>query len=143
MKTWDRVVEGGGEPSELRAVPLVVNDALKLDKARPSVEEVRPTGRLALHIVPSSLLGALWLQFALAIGGEKKYRECATCGMWLELSRAAFRTSRHYCSEGCRSRAYRGRMEAARKLALAGKTAKEIAEKLGSDVKTVRGWLKG
>jgi hypothetical protein len=40
---------------------------------------------LALHIVPESLVGCLWLQFCQAIEGDKKYRQCENCRTWFEI----------------------------------------------------------
>jgi DNA-binding NarL/FixJ family response regulator len=60
----------------------------------------------------------------------------------MELSPEIARTSRLFCSESCRARAYRERKEKAVQLAAEGKTPKEIAAELDSDVKTVKGWIK-
>lgn len=69
-----------------------------------------PDRPLALRIVSDSLLGALWLQFALAVDGDREYRSCETCGQFFELNPATARTNRRYCSDACRSKAYRIRM---------------------------------
>lgn len=75
--------------------------------------EMRPTKDrpLALQIVAGTQLGALWLQFAQAVDGDRDYRSCATCGQWFELDPAIARTNRRYCSDACRSKAYRTRKE--------------------------------
>lgn len=65
--------------------------------------------RLGIYLVPDSLIGALWLQFARAIDGEKQYRRCLACGAWFELSPDTARTNRRYCNDACRSKAYRAR----------------------------------
>lgn len=67
-----------------------------------------------LHLVPKSLLGALWVQFALAINGDKEYRECGHCSTWFELSPGTARTSRFYCSDACKMKAYRERKNSSR-----------------------------
>ncbi len=66
---------------------------------------------LALKIIAPTLLGALWLQFMLAVDGQKQYRACATCGQFFELDPAVARTNRRYCSDACKSRAYRARRD--------------------------------
>jgi hypothetical protein len=68
--------------------------------------------RLRIHVVPTNLLGCLWLQFARAIDGNKHYRRCRECGRWFEISLDAYRTSKEFCSNACRSKAYRGRKKA-------------------------------
>ncbi len=64
---------------------------------------------LGWHVVPDSLLGALWLQLAQAISGKKEYRRCLSCDRWYELEPATARQSKLYCSDACRMRAYRRR----------------------------------
>lgn len=97
---------------------------------------------LGLHVFPQSLIGALWLQFARAITGRKAYRRCEECGTWFEVSPEAARTNRIYCSNACRTKAYRRRKVQAQQMYAAGKAVREIAEALGSDEATVAGWIK-
>ena len=47
-----------------------------------------------------------------------------------------------FCQGACRSRAYRARQSEARKLHAAGTTFAEIAKRLNSDAKTVKGWVR-
>lgn len=93
--------------------------------------------------VPENLLGAIWLQFEHAVTGNREERECLGCGDWFEVSRDTARSDKHYCGNSCRSKAYRERRAQARKLWAGGKgmSAKEIAERLEVDEKTVRGWV--
>jgi hypothetical protein len=64
-----------------------------------------------LVLTPKNLLGALWLQFAQAVSGNKVFRECDECSTWFEVSKAAFRINRMYCSGACKAKAYRRRRE--------------------------------
>jgi hypothetical protein len=64
---------------------------------------------LTLQLVADTLIQALWLQFELAVDGNRDYRSCATCGQFYELDPSVARTNRMYCSDACRSRAYRAR----------------------------------
>src|SRR5439155_1576678 len=41
---------------------------------------------LALHVIPVSLLGAMWLQIARAISGQKRYKACPVCSTPIEIS---------------------------------------------------------
>ena len=48
------------------------------------IEIAGERARTELKLVPGSLLGGLWLQFARAIEGNRVYRECRECGRWFE-----------------------------------------------------------
>ncbi len=98
-------------------------------------------GGLILQFMPTNLLGAIWLQFAQAISGSKKHRACAACGQRFEVSPDKFRKSKFYCGDACRARMYRSRKDQAQQLAAEGKTPKEIAATLDSDVKTINKWI--
>jgi hypothetical protein len=84
-----------------------------------------------------NLLGALWLQFYLAIAENKAYRPCVECGKVFESTRGVSRDDRVLCGHRCRIRAYRRRQEEARQLHAQGKTVKQIVKAL--DVRRIRG----
>jgi hypothetical protein len=65
---------------------------------------------LRLYVTPRSLLGVLWLQFARAIDGARRYLTCAQCGGWMEVSPDVRRSDARYCSGTCRTRAHRMRL---------------------------------
>lgn len=92
-------------------VQQIVNARLKAH-ASPSLLYTPEQDRLRLHIEPKNLLGCLWLQFARAIDGNRRYERCRECGRWLEISLDAYRTSRKFCSNACRSKNYRDRNKA-------------------------------
>jgi hypothetical protein len=100
-------------------------------------------GKQVLQFMPSNLLGAMWLQFAQAIAGNKQQRACKECGRWFEISSEDDgRTARKlFCSDPCKSRDYRGRKDKARQLKAEGKAVKEIAEEIDTEVATVKKWL--
>lgn len=102
----------------------------------------RPSRQPPLHVVPFTLHGAMWLQLAQAATGDKEFRQCAQCRKWFELEPDVNRTSRVYCSDKCRSQAYRARKATARELWATGKTVAEIVKALDSDAKAVRGWVR-
>lgn len=85
-----------------------INQALK-GKVSPGM--LWDEGRLGLYQVPSSLLGAMWLQFAQAIDTGPEFRKCAQCRTWFAVSLDASRKSRRYCSDACRAKAYRNRKQ--------------------------------
>ncbi|MDA8204257.1 MAG: hypothetical protein M0Z49_16175 [Chloroflexi bacterium] len=72
-------------------------------------------GSFAFRVQPETLLDAMWLQLALAIDGNREYRQCRQCRRWYELDPSIARTNRRYCTGACRSayyRAHRGASEA-------------------------------
>jgi len=62
-----------------------------------------------VRLSPINLIGALWLQFALAVDGNVGYAHCQSCGSWFPIASGAGRTDKRYCSDACRMRAYRQR----------------------------------
>ena len=99
---------------------------------------------LSLVTMPRSLLGAIWLQLASAVTQpQKSFGRCRICGTPFEISRVpgGSRTDRQFCSKKCRFRAYRDRQAEAVRLNKEGVTLREIAKRLDSDTKTVRGWI--
>jgi hypothetical protein len=137
---WELVRSGEGGQEEVESLRETLNRHLLHHVSVHMVQDIRHGG-LSLRKWPVSLLGALWLQLAEAVSGNKEFRSCPTCGKWFELSPDVARTNRLFCSDKCRTRAYRGRKEQAQKLAKKGKSIKEIAKELDSDVKTVKGWI--
>ncbi len=121
-------------------IQRVMNEQIKGRVSPRLLWEVDRT-RLGLYIHPASLLGALWLQFASAVDGQKEYRQCQECKTWFELSPEVARTNRHYCSNACRSRAYRQRQENALELDRKHTSIEEIAKILGTNARTVTHWI--
>lgn len=68
--------------------------------------------RLELRVVPTSLIGCMWLQFASELEGAE-YKRCPRCGRWFEIgeppspnSKRRIRASRRdkkFCSDTCRA----------------------------------------
>lgn len=129
-----------GQPA-LYYVQQVVNTALE-GQVSPRLLWNEERTALGLYIFPHSLIGALWLQFARAISGNKSYHRCEYCGKWFEVSLEASRPTRVYCSDACRFKAYRKRQEDAYQLHQQGVPLKEIAKRLGTDTTTAKGWIK-
>ena len=120
------------ELAEETVVPKVVMDK---DRARLAF-------RFDTHTL-QTLKGALWLQLAEAVTGDKTYRRCPTCSKWIEFSSEGARADRLFCSNACRNAAYRVRQDKARQLRARGKSFKAIAKELGSDAATVKRWITG
>jgi hypothetical protein len=71
----------------------------------------RERTRLTNFVVPESLLGAMWLQFSLAIERGSRFRRCQECGTWFELAPQTARSDKLFCSAACRLKAFRKRQE--------------------------------
>lgn len=96
----------------LTPVKFYLQDVINAHQAgRVSPQMFWSPGENALRerVVPHNLLGALWLQLALAIDGERQYRRCLQCGQWFEVERS----DRRFCSNTCRWRTFRDRKESA------------------------------
>jgi hypothetical protein len=98
--------------------------------------------RMELRLVPDTLVGALWLQFAAAVAADKGFRRCGQCDAWFALAPAGGRSTKQFCSGACRTRAHRARQETAGELHRQGKSLREIAEQVETDLSTVRKWVK-
>jgi len=72
----------------------------------PDTDTVVP---FTMQHMPKHLYGALWLQFALSLGGEGWDRHCAQCGRWFRVPAKARRQNTVYCSTACRVKAARQR----------------------------------
>jgi hypothetical protein len=96
-----------------------------------------------LRHLPYSLIGALWLQAVRAVAEKTAFRECRVCRKPIEISRSGgARADAVFCSDKCKTRAYRQRVATARRIKRAGKlTEREIAIRLHTDRATLRGWL--
>jgi hypothetical protein len=82
------------------------------ESAKPCMAWDQATHHSSLCVRVETLLSALWVQFALAVTGQKTYRQCQdkACRIWFEVSPAKGRADKKYCSHTCRTRAYRERM---------------------------------
>jgi len=101
---------------------------------------------LHLSLQPQSLLGALWQQFAASLDGSKTFPKCAECGAPFEISHArktGKRTDARFCNVPCRVNHSRGRQKQARRMHDAGRSEREIARELKTQLHVVKGWLGG
>ena len=78
----------------------------------PKLHWERNRSRLGIYLTPQDLLAAMWLQMALAVDGDKNYRQCPECQNWFEVSPSTARSDKVFCSTACRVRAYRRRKDA-------------------------------
>jgi len=124
------------------AIQTQINLRLKNYVSKPKLLWDSQVRRLTVRIIPENLISAIWLQIALAVEGNKDYRQCSQCQRWFEVGGDHVREDAKYCQQSCRSKAYRERQKKARELAKSGMKPREIAEQLDSDIKAVKGWIK-
>ena len=136
----ERFVPGDLVQPALFFVQRLVNQHLRTRISPRLLWDERDT-RLRLHLVPDGLVGALWLQFARAIENDSEFRRCAECDLWFELAPGTARSDKLYCSNACRTKAYRRRRAEAVRLHAEGLPIGEIAEQVQADVESVRGWV--
>jgi hypothetical protein len=67
---------------------------------------------MSLHIVPDTLLAAMWLQCARVLTENPTFKACENCGKWFELAPNARRKNSMYCSARCKLAAHRARIPA-------------------------------
>ncbi len=141
---WGTLGVSGVKASPLDAARRFVVEAINARLVALGVDaKLSPAEATRLTFCPRNLLGAIWLQFAMAVSESKEYRFCDVCGRAFELDPDVNRISRFYCDNACRVKAYRVRKSEAKKLHKRGKTPKQIADQIGSDIDTVKTWLKG
>ena len=85
--------------------------------------------------------GALWLQFAESIGSDKQYRQCETVRNTWSCRQNVNRADQRYCSDACRARHSAVGKNSHNRCGI-GKTLREIAKATGSDMQTIKQWLK-
>ncbi len=108
----------------------------------PRLDDGPSPDTLFLELVPTSLIGAMWLQFAYWTQGGRSFPECKQCGKRFAVALDAKRVVADYCSDTCRFKAYRIRKKKTLELKAKGKKNAEIASILGSDPKTVGKWIR-
>jgi hypothetical protein len=95
-----------GKPIEIARHYLrtKINSKLLEHPSTPQLLYDQSRGGLALYFVPTSLIAAMWLQFASAVDGDRQYRTCKTCGKWFEIGGSTGRRrDAETCSDSCRA----------------------------------------
>lgn len=70
-------------------------------------------GRPSMQIEPSTLIDALWVQFAATVSVGQVVRSCNSCGKWFPTGPGARRSKSRFCDDQCRSNYHnRRRMKA-------------------------------
>ncbi len=109
----------------------------------PRLDDGPSSDALFLELVPTSLISAMWLQFAYWTQGGRSFPKCKQCGKRFAVALDAKRVVADYCSDACRFKAYRIRKKKALELKAEGKKNDEIASILGlKSTKTVGKWIR-
>ena len=87
------------------------------------------------------LANVVWVQWLVAVTENQEFRDCEQCGKPMALGLETSRTDRKFCSNLCQMKAYRGRIEAARRMRHGGATLRSIARELETEIDTVKGWV--
>jgi hypothetical protein len=99
-------------------------------------------GTTSLDTVAVSLLDVMKLQIVASIIERKKYRTCEHCSKPFEVTPQVNRSDRLFCTDNCRVKAYYRRKKQAVDLRRKGEHLRDIVKKTGSDLETVKGWVK-
>lgn len=137
VNTWEEARRGDA------AAAANLRDGLARSQLTSGVATYHSSNRnpFELRFQVQDLLHAMWFQFALAVDEGTKYRRCEVCNKPFEVSPEANRSDRRTCSNACRFKAYRNRIKKAREMRADGRTLRKIAKELGSDMKTIKGWV--
>lgn len=85
----------------------IINDQLSKNVSPALLWNSNRT-KLALYHLPKDLRSAVWLQFARALEGDRKFNQCEECRNWFEIeSPDGGRSDKKYCGSACRARAWR------------------------------------
>ena len=140
----DAGVEDGDSEGAAHALLLAQTRCL-MEETGPYLPALHPDGhgKCQVSIRPVNLIGAIVMQFALAVVGNKEYRQCRLerCGRWFELRRSLQGPVREFCSDTCRAKDYQERRAQARLLHAQGMPLAAIAGKLNTDVDKVQFWV--
>jgi hypothetical protein len=112
----------------------VINEMLENRLVAQVVEVPESQGRMEVRLVPKSLLGALWLQFAEHFMNNRAVSRCLICGEWFLLSG---HKDKVYCADRCNVRATRMRAKA-RQLREEGKTLRQAAKELNTTFEVLK-----
>ncbi len=89
-----------------------VNAKLSEHRIHVAIFWDRDYEKLGLTMVPRTLIGFLWLQFARAIQGDLRFRQCEDCRKWFECGGSSSRADKRFCSGTCKARSHRAKRAA-------------------------------
>ena len=141
-KISDRDLARNAKRHVCLAISEQLRDAPDLTEVKLELRYSDEAGSGAFRVASLELQTALWLQFATAVTENKQFRSCPQCGTPFEVTPELNRTSRVFCKETCKLKAFRLRKREALRLHQKERTLKQIADVLETEVSKVRGWIK-
>jgi hypothetical protein len=134
--------QGAMLATEIR-IQAVINEHLR-GSISPVLAACPPSGRPGIRFTSKSLLAGLWFQFLRSLTGKLSFRECPQCREWFAIrSDKANRLNRKFCSNKCRTAAYKARRQEAVWRVSEGEAPAAVAKALDMDAAVVRRWVKG
>jgi hypothetical protein len=117
---WTWVMQSDDEAEQLRRAArawaqTVINEAMSSGgNTKQSLTSVRillnpDRSTMRLHLVPDTLLAAMWLQCSRVLTENVTFRACEQCLKWFEVSPDQRRRNTKYCTDRCKVAAYRVR----------------------------------
>lgn len=144
-REWDQSREPHGDVAS--ADPRVLVEAWlawevshQFDMADMQLEFHSKSGKSDFGLKLFDLHTVLWMQFAQSVAEGKIFRYCKECGTPFELV-PGDKGRKVFHSVACKTRDYRNRQARAVELRAAGKTPKQIAEALETDLATIKKWI--
>jgi hypothetical protein len=108
---FEQIERHGLARAAMYIVQDLVNEGLRA-RVHEQMQWDEALERPMIRITPINLIGAMWLQLASAVQGDREYGQCSVCNGWFEVSPGSGRPDKRYCSDACRMRAYRKRRKA-------------------------------
>lgn len=99
-EVFARFPTGGVVLPAQHLIQILINKKLETHSIMPRLF-MDDTNHLVGYLTPSSLLSAMWLQFYLAVIGEREYKRCSICGLWADTTEKRRNWNRH---EECANR---------------------------------------
>ena len=140
-EVWDEIRAGRSDPDRMGQVAEAIDRGCR-GRVECRFEYDRRNRTSEWSKIPLDLLGAIWLQFADAVAGDKQVRQCPVCSDWFVVAPGRARTDKQHCSLRCRQKAYESRKDLAIKLYAQNGSVEETASQLDWDAEVVGEWIK-
>jgi len=132
------------DPVRQAKLKLLLDVNARLEKhCAPRMVYFEEIDDLSAVLAPKDLLGALWLQLAMAVSEKTPFRRCPApgCGKWFVVKPDRARSDKLFCSGACRARWFRDRKAKAHRMYEEGTPVEEIARRLQTEPGTIARWL--
>ncbi len=93
------------EPATLAVQKFINAHLWQKGRAAPKLFWNPNTRALEQHVSPNGLIGAIWLDFLLAVDGKTEYSGCGFCGAWFPQPIKG--PHKRFCSNSCRTANHR------------------------------------